>query len=63
MVNKCYMEVETKSKSSYYGDGVMLMTKKAYKAEKESMKKGFSPYLKIKVLRKKICDVKKWRGY
>ncbi len=60
---KCYMEVETRSRSSYDGDGISLMTKEVYKKEKELMKKGFSPYSKIKILRKKICDVKKWRGY
>jgi hypothetical protein len=70
MEKQCYKEVEVTfinpawmiSKNKIRTKDKMLMTPKALAEEKRLVKKNISPYSKIKVIRK-VCDIKKWRGY
>ena len=66
---KCYREVEVTfenptwiSPKKWKSKDKMLMTPSALTQERKLIKQKFSPYSKIKVLRK-VCNVKKWRGY
>ena len=70
MVSKqCYREVEVYfenptwiSPNKVKTKEKMLMTPQTIREEKERVRQKISPYSKMRV-GKKVCNVKKWRGY
>ena len=63
VTQKCYREVKVHFKNPVgRKTDKILMLPKSIVEEKQSMKKGFSPYKKI-IVGKRVCNIKKWRGY